>query len=335
MPNPDFMKRIVYIDVAKAICMVLVVVGHYLPDNSPAWYVALNGIIYTFHMPLFMFASGYVYSAVEKGVPYAAFLRKKVMRLMVPYLSVSVILITAKLLAQCGGLAADHHYGLLSYFRMFYLPEAGYYLWFIWVLWWMFALVHLFTSERARLILFLVSIVMYCLPVNFPAVFCLYELKNMMVFFMLGVVSFECKWLHGFVCKYSLGRSLASIFLFIVAQAVCIVSESALSRAMSQILPCIGVVFVLDVSKLLCNYWRIGQGGKLMAIAASSYVIYLFHSIFESLAGALCARTPLDSGQWYVFVPEAVFVVSCGIVVPMLLFRLLKKYRVTRLLFGL
>lgn len=60
------MNRIVFLDIAKAICIILVVVGHYMPDNSPMWYVMLNKVIYTFHMPLFMFVSGYVYIATKK-----------------------------------------------------------------------------------------------------------------------------------------------------------------------------------------------------------------------------------------------------------------------------
>ncbi len=29
------MQRIVFVDIAKAICIMLVVVGHYVPDGSP------------------------------------------------------------------------------------------------------------------------------------------------------------------------------------------------------------------------------------------------------------------------------------------------------------
>ena len=56
------MNRILYIDIAKAICIILVVIGHYCPDSSPQWYQTVNHFIYSFHMPLFMFASGFVYA---------------------------------------------------------------------------------------------------------------------------------------------------------------------------------------------------------------------------------------------------------------------------------
>ena len=64
------MNRIIYLDIAQAICLILVVIGHYMPDNSPAWYVMFNRLIYTFHMPLFMFVSGYVYIATKKEMSY-------------------------------------------------------------------------------------------------------------------------------------------------------------------------------------------------------------------------------------------------------------------------
>ena len=43
------MKRIVFIDIAKAICIILVVIGHFVPDNSPEWYVTLHG--YNIYIP--------------------------------------------------------------------------------------------------------------------------------------------------------------------------------------------------------------------------------------------------------------------------------------------
>lgn len=60
------MNRIIALDIAKAICIILVVMGHYVPDNSPAWYVLVHDVIYTFHMPLFMFVSGYVLYRYKK-----------------------------------------------------------------------------------------------------------------------------------------------------------------------------------------------------------------------------------------------------------------------------
>ena len=95
------MQRIVLFDIAKALCIVLVVVGHYFPENSPVWYECLNKLIYSFHMPLFMFASGFIYMATKKeGESYSKFLVKKLKRLMLPYVVVSVIVISIKMLTE-------------------------------------------------------------------------------------------------------------------------------------------------------------------------------------------------------------------------------------------
>lgn len=86
------MNRIISLDIARAICIILVVIGHYVPDNSPAWYVMLHDIIYTFHMPLFMFVSGYVYMITKKNIGYKSFLIKKIKRLMIPYFVLLLLL---------------------------------------------------------------------------------------------------------------------------------------------------------------------------------------------------------------------------------------------------
>jgi fucose 4-O-acetylase-like acetyltransferase len=40
-------KRLISIDIARAICIILVVIGHFKPDGSPVWYEALNKAIYS------------------------------------------------------------------------------------------------------------------------------------------------------------------------------------------------------------------------------------------------------------------------------------------------
>ena len=61
----------------------------------------------------------------------------------------------------------------------------------------------------------------------------------------------------------------------------------------------------------------------------------LFHTTFEGFAKAVFRKLPLDSDLWYVFVPEALAVIACGVVVPILLFKLFRRYRATRVMFGL
>ena len=327
------MKRIVFIDIAKAICIILVVIGHYIPDNSPEWYVTLHDVIYTFHMPLFMFASGYVYMATRKSEDtYVGFMTKKAKRLMIPYFATSIIVVTLKMLTQ-GNMAVDNPVSLTSYIKILYQPEAGYFLWFIWALWWMFLLVPLFRTSRQRMFLFFISIALFCLPVTLPRVFCLYEFKRMLVFFMLGVVSFEQKWLHDIICRFNTVQTLSSIALFAMVQYVRHLCGGGIIMAI--LLPCMGIVAVIEISKWLCHQYRVDGESKVLILSASSYIIYLFHTTFEGLTKAVFQKLPIDSDVWYVFIPEALIVVTCGVVVPILLYVIFKRYRITKILFGL
>lgn len=329
------MKRIVFIDIAKAICIILVVIGHFVPDNSPEWYVALHDIIYTFHMPLFMFASGYIYIATKKDSPYWAFLLKKAKRLMLPYFATSVIVITIKLLTQ-GSMSVDNPVTWRSYIRMFYLPEAGYFLWFIWALWWMFVIVPLFKTKVSRLIFFAISLILHYIPLSLPEVFCLEQFKNMLVFFMLGVVVYEIKDINKFVSGYKPVQVIVTTIMFVVLQyAAKSIGGGKIVTAVNLILPYVGIWFVLEVSKFLNHSLRNIQSSWLMAVSAASYIIYLFHTTFEGFAKAVFRKLPLDSDLWYVFVPEAAVVVALGVVAPIILYKLFKKYRTTRFLFGL
>ena len=54
----DVKKRIDWVDVAKGIAMILVIVVHAEEHFMPGTLVSTKIPIYTFHMPLFFFMSG-------------------------------------------------------------------------------------------------------------------------------------------------------------------------------------------------------------------------------------------------------------------------------------
>ncbi|MFC6998652.1 acyltransferase family protein [Rufibacter roseus] len=77
-------ERFLWVDYAKAIGIFLVVLAH-----TPLWTPAQN-FIYVFHMPLFFFISGYLFSH-RKHVTYLAFIKRRTKQLLVPYLFFSAI----------------------------------------------------------------------------------------------------------------------------------------------------------------------------------------------------------------------------------------------------
>lgn len=72
-------KRIEYIDIARGIGIVLVVMGH---NDFAAVSPFLYKVIYSFHMPLFFFLSGYFFNA---AIGFWEFFKKRFHGIMKPY----------------------------------------------------------------------------------------------------------------------------------------------------------------------------------------------------------------------------------------------------------
>jgi len=73
-------KRIAYLDIARGIGILLVVLGH---NDLGALSPFLHRLIYSFHIPLFFFLSGYF---LNTSLPFPDFLRKRFHGVLKPYL---------------------------------------------------------------------------------------------------------------------------------------------------------------------------------------------------------------------------------------------------------
>ena len=76
-------NRIFWIDLVKGIAIILVVVGHILQMRLQPLLTGLYEFIFNFHMPLFLFMSGYVLKSIifKANMNY---LLDKYKRLMIP-----------------------------------------------------------------------------------------------------------------------------------------------------------------------------------------------------------------------------------------------------------
>ncbi len=73
-------KRIQWIDIAKGIAILAVIIGHTVPHRG--YFKLLWSFIFSFHMPLFFIVSGYLFNESSfKGI-----IRKNFKRMIVPYL---------------------------------------------------------------------------------------------------------------------------------------------------------------------------------------------------------------------------------------------------------
>jgi len=326
------------IDAAKAIAMILVVIGHFCPENAPIWYKTLVNQIYTFHMPLFFFASGFIYQATYRPVRYLEFAGKKFRRLLIPYYSVSIIVITIKLFTG-GSIDLDHPVSAISYLEMLYKPAAGEFLWFIWALWWMMILIPLFRSKRSRLLLLAAALVINQLPIPFTPIFSISRALHFLVWYVAGCVTFD------WICSPSRmvrGSILAAAFIIFACSSRTQIhtpeSEKILTGLLSLISAGSGIAFTLLVSAYILKMKHRRPGMALLRISATTYSIYLFHTMFEGFGKGILGKLgyPQPDAGTVEWVGIIAFVVSLGVAGPYLLHKvILQRWRITRLLFGM
>jgi len=114
-------KRLGYIDVMRGIAALLVVLGHCAPP-------VLDTYIFTFHMPLFFFVSGVTFALKEKQPPFFVFVKKKFLRLIVPYVCFEAINLILSLITSIfyDGVTVTFPDAILSILTGFSSYGAGY-----------------------------------------------------------------------------------------------------------------------------------------------------------------------------------------------------------------
>ena len=99
--------RLQELDILKFWGILLVVIGHVCAMYSPTpliqpldhsrFLFVVNRAIYSFHMPMFVFASGCVYSYqcenLKCKIGITAFVKKKALRLLIPYIAFGILLV--------------------------------------------------------------------------------------------------------------------------------------------------------------------------------------------------------------------------------------------------
>lgn len=102
-----------YISIAKAIGIILMVVGH---SGCPS---AVTKFIYLFHMPLFFVCSGYFFKEISNKDALSTFLTKKIKGLYVPYLKWSLLFLLLHNLFRYLNITDGAFYHTTEYIKQF------------------------------------------------------------------------------------------------------------------------------------------------------------------------------------------------------------------------
>lgn len=315
------MRRSEVVDIMKGICIILVVIGHYIPEDAPEWYHSIVKCIYSFHMPLFMFLSGWLYCAtLRPNESYIGFMRRKTLRLMVPYLFASVVIIGFK--TVIGTIITTDHPVELSRDlpAMFYGPSAAYFLWFLWALWLIFFVAATLKSIRARNIFLVVSIILSLLPIKWPGIFCLRQTIEMLPYFAIGMSVFDHRRLLIPVRRSIKAISSGAVILFISLYVLTLTIDNTLVKATLQY--CVALSAIVAVGSLAVIIAKRFKAQIIITVGIASFAIYLFHTTFEGLVKGLLQQSHIiHNDSDLLFTIGAFIVIVTGIIVPVLLHR--------------
>jgi fucose 4-O-acetylase-like acetyltransferase len=297
-------QRLDWVDYAKGIGIILVVVGHALTNIKGNDFC--NGaaiVIYTFHMPLFFFLSGlFVQKSINKGDK--EFIVNKIKVLLYPYFVWSLIegsircFLANKITIQNAVTTYDL---LLIPFK----PIEHY--WFLYALFLcMLMYLVLYKVDKKCFIVLAFSVACYVIANNMPFDI-IRSCFNMFMFFVIGSIynryNFDVK-VHEFNRSLFVLASIAFVFLEIIN----LTSGPFFSSRF--IIAIVGILLILSLSKILCLI----SGLRLLEyIGRMSMPIYLFHVLFAVTARFFLKKIGVESTTVFIFVESII-----GIVMPIL-----------------
>lgn len=135
-------ERNMYLDVLKATSIILVVVGHCIQYGSGGKYFSENLFfdnpvfifIYSFHMPLFMLISGYLFAYSIKTKTWTELLFIKFKQLIIPLFGWSFVSLLIELFKTPMGASTEPI--TISWIMKEFISSFLLGPWFLWAIWW-------------------------------------------------------------------------------------------------------------------------------------------------------------------------------------------------------
>ena len=190
------MDRNLYLDNLKAILIFFVVLGHFAHLNRRILiFGVMNNIIYSFHMPLFIFVSGYLSKKIDRQR------KEEITQILYTYL---VFVISYLIFTKLTSLGWGSYYIFNTVDQNWYL--LGIFFWRLFLPYF-----KLFQSKTSIMASVLIAILIGFYK-DFGSFFALYRVIYFMPFFLLG---YYCDDINLVIQKYIRYRYLFLIILFV------------------------------------------------------------------------------------------------------------------------
>ena len=209
-----------YWDNLKGILILLVVCGHlcerYIDDSGLLRHIWI--VVYSFHMPLFIFISSFLIAYSYKPLAYGKYVYRKFHKFFIPYVVIGVLV--TLLAATQNGIDSIS----TNLFELLISPKQSEatFLWYIYLLFFLYALypVCIKGHEKWRFyfefILLIIGIYFYLNPVYMP-ILCIDYFTRYFLFYVLGVIA---AWHFPFLKNHLQGIKYIGILSFILFVAL-------------------------------------------------------------------------------------------------------------------
>jgi fucose 4-O-acetylase-like acetyltransferase len=328
--------RLSDLDRAKGLAILLVVFGHLVARQDPqgvVWYEPLRIAVYLFHMPLFMYLSGYVTflsgAARRPLSEWPRLARRRAERLLLPFVSFGVLIVAAKLIAAHFFAVDNVPASLAEGLRTLVWdtersPATS--VWYVFVLFTYCLATPLFLAlPRGRAVLVAVAAALFVAPL--PPTLYLDRIGTYMIFFVAGGLAADTgiRW-RNFIDALWL-PALALLVAVVLPVALGWVQfewqEGAQGFPYKWALLLAGLLSLPAVHGLV-RHGAFARSSGLVCLGRYVFVIYLLNTIFIGIAKALLLEFTTWDGTH--FLPFALALMMAGTLGPILTKRLLLRH---------
>ncbi|MCQ2354997.1 MAG: acyltransferase [Clostridia bacterium] len=341
-------KEFEFLNIAKGIGILLVVVGHAITKEIAAtglvWSIVRNSI-YEIHMPLFFIVAGFLFDLhfhkyQENG--FKVFLVKKSRKYMIPYImmnifAISVFLIIGfipaiKSMIVVPSSMSNGLFGILKAVVLFIHPIDEH-LWFAYIMFIVLILNYLIYGRRKsnsyKNLILVLSFVLYILSYSFTMPYLIKKTFRYNLFFAIGCY-LKRKGYDGELSNIAEISLFAGFFLSLASYLYFFSGNNLLMPIQGIVVLIIGVagtLIVFSLSKKILKFKILKK--PFLFLNSCSYPIYLYHQPFI-VSGTVVVLTKLKFIP-LIAVPIAVIV---GLALPIAVYKMIiSKNKVLNTLF--
>lgn len=301
------------ITIAKGLGIFLVVLGHIVTGRPPAgngWYEVMRTALYAFHMPFFIYLSGFIFfytgSHIKAWQGLSSFVARRAERLLVPFALFGLFIVVGKHVASAfihvDNLAPNVATDLVNLFWNT-SQSAAKSVWYVFVLFEMtlFAVIAM-RVVKSPLAWFVIALPLSVLPV-IPVLYLDRFFLYLPYFFFGGIVVAH---------REGWGRLVdRGLWPWLLLFAVVIVATRFAGIYNLSIIAC-GLASIPALHGL-CRRPSVQKVRWLETLGQYSFVIYLLNTVGIGLAkGVLLLVMPWDGANFLVFLPILMFAGAVG-----------------------